>query len=82
MEQWKKKKKSCPRSWELNGLYACRQLGFHVASQFVGEHYGRSKKRRLSLKTSPVAEELLVTCHVTLDDSVTKERRVSKQTKV
>lgn len=34
-------------------------LYFFLVSQFVGEHHGRSKKRRLSPEASPAAEELL-----------------------
>lgn len=67
------KKKSCPRSWELNGLHAGCQLVFRLS---VGEHHGRSKKRRLSPEASPAAEELL---NVTRDHLDTRERRESKR---
>lgn len=54
-------------------------LYFVLVSQFVGEHHGRSKKRRLSPEASPVAEELL---NVTRDHSDTGERRESKRRRV
>lgn len=51
-------------------------LYFVLVSQFVGEHHGRSKKRRLSPEASPAAEELL---NVTRDHSDARERRESKR---